>query len=88
MRPWQAKKLYVRVPPREELNRGQEAPAPTLSINRGQFDPLLGRSYYEIAAQGRSQHRSQDQGTIERRGPQYSRLRLVDNPSTIADGES
>ena len=79
LRPWQAKKLYIRVPPREELNRGQEAPAPTLTINKGQFDPLLGRSYYEIAAQGRSQHRSQDQGTLERRGPQFSRLRLVES---------
>src|SRR5256714_269947 len=80
LRPWQAKKLYVRVPRREELAKGQEAPAATLTINDGQFDPLLGRSYYEIAAQGRSQHRSQDQGTLERHGPQYSRLRLVDSP--------
>ncbi|HJQ26592.1 MAG TPA: PIG-L family deacetylase [Blastocatellia bacterium] len=79
LRPWQAKKLYVRVPRREEIARGQETPQATLTINDGQFDPLLGRSYYEVAAQGRSQHRSQDQGTLERRGPQYSRLRLVDS---------
>lgn len=79
LRPWQAKKLYVRVPMREELPKGQEPPQPTLSINVGQFDPLLGRSYYEIAMQGRSQHRSQDQGALERRGPQHSRLRLVDS---------
>jgi LmbE family N-acetylglucosaminyl deacetylase len=79
LRPWQAKKLYVRVPQREELSKGQEAPAATLTINKGQFDPLLGRSYYEIAMQGRSQHRSQDQGALERRGPQYSRLRLAES---------
>ncbi|HKP11951.1 MAG TPA: PIG-L family deacetylase [Blastocatellia bacterium] len=79
LRPWQAKKLYVRVPPREEAGAGQELPAPTLTINKGEFDPLLGRSYYEIAMQGRSQHRSQDQGALERRGPQYSRLRLVES---------
>jgi LmbE family N-acetylglucosaminyl deacetylase len=79
LRPWQAKKLYVRVPLREELVKGQEPPAATLTINKGQFDPLLGRSYYEIAMQGRSQHRSQDQGALERRGPQYSRLRLVES---------
>src|SRR5437868_4759638 len=78
LRPWQAKKLYVRVPLREELPKGQEPPQTTLAINVGQFDPLLGRSYYEIAMQGRSQHRSQDQGALERRGPQHSRLRLVD----------
>src|SRR5436853_230059 len=78
LHPWQAKKLYVRVPLREELPKGQEPPQTTLAINVGQFDPLLGRSYYEIAMQGRSQHRSQDQGALERRGPQHSRLRLVD----------
>ncbi|MEN3333788.1 MAG: hypothetical protein V7641_3153 [Blastocatellia bacterium] len=81
LRPWQAKKLYVRVPLRQELPKGQEPPQSMLTINDGQFDALLGRSYYEIAAQGRSQHRSQDQGALERRGPQYSRLRLVESSS-------
>jgi LmbE family N-acetylglucosaminyl deacetylase len=79
LRPWQARKLYVRVPQREEVSAGQQLPAATLTINKGQFDPLLGRSYYEIAMQGRSQHRSQDQGALERRGPQYSKLRLVES---------
>lgn len=80
LRPWKAKKLYSRVPQREELPRGQEPPPPaTLTLNKGQFDPLFGRSYFEIAAEGRSQHRSQDQGTLERRGPQYSKLRLLES---------
>lgn len=79
LRPWQAKKLYVRsfdggASPREFMPS-----LATLSINTGEFDPLLGESYYEIAARGRSQHRSQDQGTIEVRGPRYSRLRLIDS---------
>lgn len=76
---WQAKKLYIRsfdgaASPREFLPS-----LATLSINTGAFDPLLGCSYYEIAARGRSQHRSQDQGTIEARGPRFSRLRLIDS---------
>ncbi|HKP84532.1 MAG TPA: PIG-L family deacetylase, partial [Blastocatellia bacterium] len=79
LKPWKAKKLYYRVPTREELSKGQEPPPVTLTLNKGQFDPLLGRSYYEIAAQGRSQHRSQDQGALERRGPQYSKLRLIES---------
>jgi len=79
LRPWQARKLYIRsfdgaASPREFLPS-----LSTLSINTGEFDPLLGCSYYEIAARGRSQHRSQDQGTIEARGPRYSRLRLIDS---------
>jgi LmbE family N-acetylglucosaminyl deacetylase len=79
LRPWQARKLYVRVPPREEVGSGQQLPVATLTINKGQYDALLGRSYFEIAMQGRSQHRSQDQGALERRGPQYSKLRLVES---------
>ena len=79
LRPWQAKKLYTRsfdgaASPREFLPS-----LSTLSLNTGEFDPLLGCSYYELAARGRSQHRSQDQGTIEARGPRYSRLRLIDS---------
>jgi len=79
LRPWQAKKLYLRsfdgaASPREFLPS-----MATLSLNTGEFDPLLGCSYYEIAARGRSQHRSQDQGTIEARGPRYSRIRLIDS---------
>jgi LmbE family N-acetylglucosaminyl deacetylase len=76
LKPWQAKKLYIRVPTREELPKGVEPITTTVTLNKGQFDPLLGRSYYEIAMQGRSQHRSQDQGALERRGPQYTRLHL------------
>lgn len=79
LRPWQAKKLYLRsfdgaASPREFLPS-----MATLSLNTGEFDPLLGCGYYEIAARGRSQHRSQDQGTIEARGPRYSKLRLIDS---------
>jgi LmbE family N-acetylglucosaminyl deacetylase len=77
--PWQAKKLYTRsfdgaASPREFLPS-----LSTLSLNTGEFDPLLGCSYYELAARGRSQHRSQDQGTIEARGPRSSKLRLIDS---------
>lgn len=79
LRPWQARKLYIRsfdgaASPREFLPS-----LSTVSLNTGEFDPLLGCSYYEIAARGRSQHRSQDQGTIEARGPRFSRLRLIDS---------
>jgi LmbE family N-acetylglucosaminyl deacetylase len=77
LRPWQAKKLYLRsfdgaASPREFLPSFA-----TLSLNTGEFDPLLGCSYFEIAMRGRSQHRSQDAGAIEGRGPRFSRLRLI-----------
>jgi LmbE family N-acetylglucosaminyl deacetylase len=37
----------------------------TLSFNVGEYDPVLGRSYAEIAAISRSQHRSQAFGTLQ-----------------------
>jgi len=87
LKPWKAKKLYIRVPQREELQKGQEPPPVTVTLDKGQYDALLGRSYNEIAMQGRSQHRSQDQGAIERRGPQYTKLRLLESTVGLPEKE-
>ncbi len=65
---WSVKKFYVR-------HRGQGEP--TLRINTGKYDPILGRSYFEIAMEARSQHKSQEQGVLELRGNQFSSLRRV-----------
>ncbi|MBX7120418.1 MAG: PIG-L family deacetylase, partial [Gemmatimonadaceae bacterium] len=46
----------------------------TLQFNVGAYDPVLGRSPAELAAASRSQHRSQGQGGLERRGTVMSRL--------------
>ena len=67
---WSVSKFYVR-------HRGQGEP--TLRINTGKYDPLLGRSYFEIAMHARSQHRSQEQGVLELRGDQFSNLNLVES---------
>jgi len=66
-KPWQVRKFYVR-------HRGSGDP--TLRINTGKYDPLLGRSYFEIAMEARSQHKSQEQGVLELRGDQFSSLKL------------
>ncbi|MBK9152743.1 MAG: PIG-L family deacetylase [Chloracidobacterium sp.] len=64
---WAVKKFYVR-------HRGQGEPR--LRVNTGKYDPLYGRSYFEIAMEARSQHKSQEQGVLELRGDQYSSLNL------------
>ena len=74
LRPWQAKKFY-----RGTGFRPDPANPPTLQVQTGLFDPVLGRTYGEISAEGRSQHKSQEMGTIEPRGPQTSGLRLVES---------
>ena len=74
LRPWQAKKLYV-----GQLFRPDPAAPPTTHIATGRVDPVIGRSYSEVASEGRSQHKSQEMGGIELLGPQRSALRLVNN---------
>ncbi len=74
LRPWQVKKLYV-----GQGFRPNPANEPTLRLETGVYDPLLGRTYAEIAMEGRSQHKSQEMGTVERRGSQISAMRLTDS---------
>lgn len=51
----------------------RNAPA-TLSFEAGQLDPVIGRTPAEIAAESRSQHRSQGFGVLENRGRVAGRL--------------
>ncbi|MEZ5429478.1 MAG: PIG-L family deacetylase [Pyrinomonadaceae bacterium] len=84
--PWQVLKFYVSQGFRDQR-------APTLQVNTGHYDFLLGRSYYEIAAEGRSQHKTQDQGGLELKGDRYSGMNLieskvprVENEKSVFDG--
>ena len=51
----------------------------TLTIPTGGLDPLVGQSYFQIAMAGRSRHRSQDMGQLQRPGPAFSRSMLVES---------
>jgi LmbE family N-acetylglucosaminyl deacetylase len=56
------------------LNRWRPDPgeaAPALRIDSGEYNPLLGKSYSEIAGESRSQHKSQGFGSGGRRGTRY-----------------
>lgn len=47
----------------------------TLRINVGEYNPKLGKSYQEIAAESRSQHKSQGFGTLQRKGVVWDMVR-------------
>ena len=83
LRPWQPLKLYRGVGFRPAP--GNE---PTTRLDTGTVDPLLGRSYFEVAAEGRSQHKSQEMGVPESRGRQESALILLDAKVKTAVGET
>jgi LmbE family N-acetylglucosaminyl deacetylase len=52
--------------------------ATTLRLDGGALDPLTGLSYHQIAMAGRSRHRSQDMGQLERAGASVDRLAFVE----------
>ncbi|HYG09541.1 MAG TPA: PIG-L family deacetylase [Pyrinomonadaceae bacterium] len=82
LRPWQAKKFYVSHFGQAAAAAGQGSGAGVVEIDTGRFDPLLGRSFYELAMEGRSQHKSQGEAALELRGAQTSRVRLVERAAS------
>ena len=62
----------------------------TISMNVGEYDPILGLTYAEIAAESRSQHKSQGFGNVARKGVVIDYLRREEsrvNASTPAKSE-
>ncbi len=74
LRAWSPRKLYVSEP--SQPTPDTEA---TLRLPTGLLDPVLGRTYFQVAMEGRSLHRTQEQGYLELAGPQYSGLRLLES---------
>jgi len=70
-KPWTPLKLYrlARFSPQDR----------TLAINVGEYNPYLGLSYQEIAADSRSQHKSQGQGTVRQKGVVWDYLSREDS---------
>ncbi len=83
--PWQAKRiLWNRFSFGKPIDPNDPSVAKSLRVDLGTFNPLLGRAYTEIAAQSRSQHKSQGFGSAERRGTiiNYYDLRFGDAATT------
>lgn len=65
--PWKPKRLVWNVFNFRPTEKPKDADK-LLSADVGAYNPLLGKSYTEIAAASRTMHKSQGQGTPERRG--------------------
>lgn len=57
---------------------------PDVELNTGELDPLLGRSYHQVAMASRSRHRSQDMGVPQTPGPRRTAFDRVD-PTDLPD---
>src|SRR5215470_6993603 len=80
LRPWQVKKLYLSVRESEQLA--------TLKIDVGAYDPLVGKSYREIARAGLSHQRSQGTGQVRAApGSSLSGVMLADSAIPKVENE-
>jgi hypothetical protein len=83
LRPWQVARLLW-----NHFRFTDDAPKPvagSLTLDVGAYDPLLGRSYGELAAESRSQHRSQGFGVLAQRGQREESFELLGGRPAKAD---
>ncbi len=80
VQPWKAQRLYWNSwrPSQNEINNLQK-------INTGEYNPLLGKSYSEMAAESRSKHKSQGFGSAGRRGTRNEYFQLIDGVPATKD---
>lgn len=64
---WQATRLYMNTGRFFDQNTSETTPG-IVTVNMGTYSALLGKSHSEIAAESRSQHKSQGFGSAGRRG--------------------
>ncbi|MFT3981422.1 MAG: PIG-L family deacetylase [Ferruginibacter sp.] len=74
VKPWQAKRLFWNTFNLGGNNAGREG---QLKLDVGMYNPVLGKSYGEIAAESRSQHKSQGFGVPAQRGESFEYFSLI-----------
>ena len=83
LHPWQPKKLYI-TRSRWRRSETDAADTPLLKIDTGEYNPLLGLSYAQIARKGLSYQRSQGAGqTLASKGASIAELRLVETATGV-----
>jgi LmbE family N-acetylglucosaminyl deacetylase len=84
--PWQAKRIVWNVFSfTPQMEREARQMPDKIEADAGEFDPVLGRSYAEIAGISRSMHKSQGFGSAERRGSQKHYFVHVDGDPAAKD---
>jgi LmbE family N-acetylglucosaminyl deacetylase len=82
VQPWQAKRIVWNA---FNLGTGNTSAADPLKIDVGGFNPVLGKSYGEIAAESRSQHKSQGFGVARTRGEAMEYFRTLAGDQSATD---
>ncbi len=81
---WQPKRLYWNAWPSLVERNGADL-SKLIKIDLGAYNPLLGKSYTEIAAESRSMHKSQGFGVSARRGEQINYFKYLEGDTAETD---
>lgn len=77
LEPWQPSTLFFATRSRVDFA--------SVVLPSGTTEPITGKSFHQIAMDGRSQHRSQDMGRLQEAGPRQTGLLFLDSRNEIAD---
>jgi LmbE family N-acetylglucosaminyl deacetylase len=75
VKPWQAKRIYWNAWNPSLMKTDHDS---VISVDLGGYNPLLGKSYTEIAAEARSMHKTQGFGSSARRGETINYFTYLD----------
>jgi LmbE family N-acetylglucosaminyl deacetylase len=84
VQPWQATRILWNSY-RPEQERNTLPPGSLLTLEVGGYDPLLGKTFQELAAESYSQHRTQAYGAVAERGPRTEWFELLDGKPATTD---
>ncbi|MCW5965530.1 MAG: PIG-L family deacetylase [Bryobacterales bacterium] len=85
VKPWQAKRLFWNTFTWRNVDEQLPQNQKRLTLATGDYDPLLGYSYQEVAGMSRSMHRSQTMGAPERKGEAKDYLVHLDGAPAESD---
>ncbi len=81
---WSPRRIFWNAWRPDLENRPADAP-PLLKVDLGEYSPLLGRSWGEIAGESRSMHKSQGFGASQRRGTLVNYLEQMGGSPAVND---
>jgi LmbE family N-acetylglucosaminyl deacetylase len=85
VKPWQARRLFWATAGFMRFAELEDSDRSRTKTDTGEFNPVLGFSYNEIAGQSRSNHRSQGFGAAEPKGSSDGALIVVDGDPVKQD---
>lgn len=80
--PWKCRRVYWNT---FNFSSGNTIGPGQFTLDVGGYNPLLGKSYGEIASEARSMHKSQGFGTLKQRGTSVENFKLLRGDSTGPD---